>query len=40
VRNNFGEGNPVREPPSLVLLAVGAAGLAALRRKRANPNLS
>jgi hypothetical protein len=34
VRNNFGGANPVPEPPSLVLLAAGAAGLATLRRKR------
>ncbi len=35
VRNNFGAENPVPEPPSLVLLAAGAAGLAILRRRRA-----
>ncbi len=36
VRNNFGAGgaNPVPEPPSLVLLAAGTAGLAAYRRRR------
>jgi hypothetical protein len=34
VRNNLGTDNPVPEPPSLLLLAAGAAGLAALRSKR------